>query len=413
MPTIDLRNVPSRINPKFLPLIEDQHRVHVLIGGASSGKSYDTGIKVVYKMLAEPGHKYLVIRKVGATLRHSVYDLIVEIIDAWGMRPLFDVRLGDMSITCNANGNKILFSGLDDVEKLKSVQSVTDIWVEEASEITEGDFNQIDLRIRGKTAYHKQITLTLNPISALHWIKHRFFDREEPNTLTHHSTYKDNIFLDQETKVRLEQIKDPYYYDVYVLGKWGVYGNVVFNNYVIEDFDYTEEDFENVCTGMDFGFAHASAIERIGFKDGELYSFDEVHAKGLTNPVLIERAKEHFGDELYNMVITADSAEPARIQEWRDAGITVLPAKKGKDSVRFGVDYLSRVTWHIHASRCINLAREVQSFKRREDKDGNALDDFVEINDDGIAACRYATEWIWGQAHGVVETAVTAGDFGF
>lgn len=351
-------------------------------------------------MLAEPGHRYLVVRKVAKTIRHSVYDLLYSIISSWGMTDLFKFHQTDMTITCLVTGNVVLCAGLDDVEKLKSIHGITDIWIEEASEISEPDFNQLNLRLRGPTKYKKQITLTFNPISALHWLKRRFFDRVEGDCLVHHSTYRDNVFLDADTIAHLEAITDPYFRAVYVDGDWGVLGNTVFTNFIIEEFDV--EELENVCNGMDFGFAHASTIQRVGFYDDEMYSFDEIHSRGWTNPDFIQAAETAWGDEAKRWYITADSARPDDILDWNRNGYSVTGAKKGKGSLTFGVDYLSSKRWHIHATKCPGLAKEVPIFKRREDKDGNALDEFVEINDDGIAACRYATEYIWGQFHGRV-----------
>ena len=113
-----------------------------------------------------------------------------------------------------ANGSEILFAGLDDVEKLKSIYNITGIWIEEASELLEGDFNQLDIRLRGKTKYYKQIIITFNPISIMHWLKRRFFDRKDKRARVHESTYKDNRFLDEEAIRTLESFKetDEYYY---------------------------------------------------------------------------------------------------------------------------------------------------------------------------------------------------------
>jgi len=150
---------------------------------------------------------------------------------------------------------------------------------------------------------------------------------------------------------------------------------------------------------MDFGTAHASAIIRLGFKDDDLYVFDELYGKGWTNPDFIGAVREYWPASK-GWVITADSAEPDRITEWRRAGWErVTEAKKGDGSLRYGIDYLCSKRVHIHAGRCPNFAREVQSFKRREDKEGNPMDAFVEMNDDCIAAARYATEYIWAQNH--------------
>ena len=401
MPTIDLRNVPARMNKTFRAFLNSPYRNNVIVGGAASGKSYDIAEAVVYKMLAEQGHRYLVVRKVGRTLKHSVFDLIIAVIGSWDMMPLFKINKTELTITCIANGNEILFTGLDDVEKLKSIFGITDIWIEEASEITEADYNQLDLRLRGETKYKKQIFLTMNPISAQHWVKIRFFDREEHDTITHRSTYRDNRYLDADTIARMESITDPYFKSVYVDGEWGVYGNIVFNNYVVDDFAYTEDDLENVCQGMDYGFAHASAVIRLGFHNDEMYIFDEVYGKGWTNSDFIDATLEQGGDESHYWQMTADSAEPDRIEEWKRAGFRVTGAKKGAGSLKYGIDFLCQHKIHVHL-RCQNMIRELQGFKRREDKDGNALDAFVEINDDCIAAARYATEFIWGQYHGMV-----------
>jgi len=401
--TVDLTAVPWHFNPKFRPLVYDDHRIHVLVGGASSGKSYDTALKIIYRMVSEPGHRYLVVRKVAKTIRHSCYDLLCLIIEKWEMQRLFERNDSSLSLRCKINGNDLLSSGLDDVEKLKSIQGITDIWVEEASDITKDDFVQLNLRLRGKSTHKKQITLTLNPVSALHWIKAEFFDRQAPDALTHHSTYLDNLFLDADAKRMLESIEPGYHRDVYVLGVWGVFGNVVFTNFVIEEFEYEPEDFENVCAGMDFGYVHASALMRCGFRDGELYIFDELYGKGWTNADFIKAAIDYFGDVIYRMDITADSSEPARIEEWNRAGIPVYGAKKEQGSLGYGIDFLSGRRIHIHATRCPRAAQEFPVFQRKQDKDGNVLENkYVEVNDDTIAAVRYATEYIWSQQNAMV-----------
>lgn len=400
MPTIDLSQVPKTMVPKFRQLLKPlDARFVIPWGGAGAGKSYSVAQQIVYSCIAERGHKWLVTRKVAKTLRHSVVSLMLHILGEWNMEGLFGYNKSEFTLTF-WNGSSILFAGLDDVGKLKSIHGITGIWFEEADEGAIDDVRQMNLRLRGKSTVKKRFYLTFNPVSVMHWLKAEYFDTPRPNVLSIHSTYRDNPFLDDEYRDELEAIDDRYYADVYREGKWGVLGNVVFTNVVVEDFDYTEGDFENVCTGMDFGFAHASAIERVGFRDGEKYSFDELWGKGWTNREFMEYARGHFGSALQGMDITADSSEPDRITEWNQAGYRVTGAKKGDGSLRYGIDYLSRGTWHIHRSRCPNLAREVSAFKRREDKDGNALDSFVEINDDGIAASRYATEWIWGQYHG-------------
>ncbi len=214
----------------FLPLFFDEHRYLVLKGGGGSGKSIFAGRKVLERATSEPGHRVLVCRKVGRTIRNSCFDqLCGQIVKHY---PLSGYRFNksDLNITF-ANGSTILFAGLDDVEKLKSIYDITMIWIEEASELEEGDFNQLDIRLRTDFPHYLQMILSFNPVSITHWLKKRFFDRRDERATVHESTYKDNRFLTQEAVRTLEAFKerDEYYYMVYCLGQWGVTGKTVFN----------------------------------------------------------------------------------------------------------------------------------------------------------------------------------------
>lgn len=224
----------SAFNPLFYPYLhDDSHRYLLFYGGAGSGKSVFAVQRYLYRLLTLPLCNVLVVRAVAATNRDSTYALFRQTIHRWGLEGLFTCKESDLRITC-ANGNSVIFKGLDDSEKLKSVTfpkgELTDVWVEEASEIREEDFNQLDVRLRGRGS-HKQMVLTFNPISVLHWLKLRFFDRDEPRAAVVKSTYKDNRFLDEDYKHTLESYRetDPYYYSVYCLGEWGVLGQTIFD----------------------------------------------------------------------------------------------------------------------------------------------------------------------------------------
>jgi len=387
---VKINKVYQFLNQEYGP------RFEVVYGGAGSGKSYAVAQEILLRAINEPGRKFLCVRKVAKTLRHSVFALMNSIVSENGWTGIFQVHKSDMLLT-SVNGSQIIMQGLDDAEKIKSIAGITDIWIEEASEVTEDDFKQLNLRLRGG-GMAKRIILTFNPINALHWLKRYFFDVKRDNVRITKTTYLDNKpFLDAAYIAELEGLKaDPYFYKVYTLGEWGELGNLVFHNFIIEDFPYGEGDLDNVCQGIDFGFNHASAVTRWGFRDGELYAFDEFFQRGLTNAQLIEATKA-FDPEWYRHHYVADCAEPARIKEFRQADFDLSPAVKGKDSVRHGVDYMRRHRMHIHRSRCPNLAVEVQQFKYKEDREGNALDEFVEFNDDAIAASRYALEPLWRQ----------------
>jgi len=230
-------------NERFLPLYADQHRYLVLKGGGGSGKSIFAGRKILERATSEPGHRLLVCRKVGRTLRESCFKQLREQAHEYYEAEIERIpagQSGDMYMRFR-NGSEIIFSGLDDVEKLKSIYNITGIWIEEATELEERDFDQLDIRLRGETKFYKQIILSFNPVSALHWIKRRFFDMEirDPERLAemrrrtriHESTYKDNRFLDPEAVRTLEGFRetDEYYYQVYCLGMWGTTGKSVFN----------------------------------------------------------------------------------------------------------------------------------------------------------------------------------------
>jgi phage terminase large subunit len=227
------RDVKSRTVPAFLPLLFDEHRHLVLKGGGGSGKSIFAGQKIIERCVSEPGHRFLVSRKVARTLRQSCFHQLsqqaremypdeVEVIPRGNSSEMY-IRF--------RNGSEILFAGLDDVEKLKSIHDITGIWIEEASEVAEGDFDQLDIRLRGATKYYKQIIISFNPISINHWLKKRFFDREDKRVRVHESTYRDNPFLPEEDRLTLEAYKEtnPYYYTVYALGMWGVVGKTFFH----------------------------------------------------------------------------------------------------------------------------------------------------------------------------------------
>ena len=217
-------------NDTFMPLFADEHRYLVLKGGGGSGKSIFAGRKELERCVSEPKHRILVCRKVARTLRESCFAQLRGQIAQHYPNCGAVVSKGEMRIAF-PNGSEILFAGLDDVEKLKSIYDITGIWIEEASELLEGDFNQLDIRLRTKTPYYLQIILTFNPISITHWLKKRFFDKSDPRATVHESTYRDNRFLIPEAVQTLEGFKDTdeYYYTVYCLGQWGVTGKTVFD----------------------------------------------------------------------------------------------------------------------------------------------------------------------------------------
>lgn len=227
----------DQTNTRFVPLYQNKSRYLVLVGGGGSGKSIFAGRKILERLTKEKGHRFLVCRKVARTLRESCFQQLRGQISEHYNPTDLDINKTDMKITHRPTGNEILFTGLDDVEKMKSIYSITGLWIEEASELEETDLNQLNIRLRGETKNYKQIILTFNPIDVSHWLKKRFFDKTQSDATTMHSTYMDNRFLDEEAKRVLEAFRDtdPYYYLVYCLGEWGVYGKTIFDKQKVSE----------------------------------------------------------------------------------------------------------------------------------------------------------------------------------
>lgn len=405
---VDLRRVDALINEAYQPYLEDYRRYQVFKGGASAGKSFFVlGQKIPYNMLMHAGYNVMVLRKVGVDNRNSTFAEMKKGIREWGLEDMFNVTTSPMEITCKFNKNKAVFFGLDDVEKRKSVTFETGdlvcVVVEEASEITFDDFMQLDLRLRGVGGpTPKHIILMFNPIDIDSWLKAQFFDHalKAEHGFVCQTTYKDNRFLAVADVEKLEALRDQdeYYYSVYVLNKWGARSTAtVFHNLVIESFDYVEQDFKNVRFGMDFGFNHANALIGTGWRDAELYIWYEVYAKHQHNSDFIEATRETGLPEQYT--IKGDSAEPDKISEWQSAGFkNCFGTEKYPGSLHRQVHFLRDLPKiHIHETACPNAAREFPRFRYRQLKSGLIIDtEFVEIDDDTIAATRYSCDDLVG-----------------
>lgn len=212
-----------RVNRVYKPLLLDDSRYIVLMGGAGSGKSVFAAQKVLIRCLQNKGERILVIRKVATTINGSVFQLFKDLIISYGLSPLVQINLSLRKITFQ-NGSEILMAGLDDPEKIKSIAGITSVFVEEATELTASDFAQLELRVRGETVSYKQFIICFNPIDAKHWLKARFFDKTDDKTVTLKTTYKDNEFLDEDYIQHLTgRLKDnENLYRIYALGEWGL-----------------------------------------------------------------------------------------------------------------------------------------------------------------------------------------------
>lgn len=235
--TVNIKISKNVFNEKYLPYLYNDDRFLILYGGGSSGKSYFLGERYTIKLLSPKKCNLIIARKASVSNGKSTFPLMKQVINNWNIRKYFDINNSQMRIKCLLTGNEVIFVGLDDEEKIKSITfengEVTDVWVEEATECTEKDINQLIIRQRGGKS-KKQLTMSFNPISVNHWIKKKFVDTKRATLC--HSTYKDNKFLTDEDRETLESFKDtdPYYYDVYTCGKWGVLGKTFFDSNSIQ-----------------------------------------------------------------------------------------------------------------------------------------------------------------------------------
>lgn len=271
---------------------------------------------------------------------------------------------------------------------------------EEAYEITdENDFNMLDESIRGVTpeGLFKQITLTLNPWNEKHWIKKRFFDKEDSSILAMTTNYMCNEWLDEADLKVFEDMKvnNPRRYEVAGLGNWGVTDGLVYENWQERIFTLDEvrelEGIESVF-GLDFGYTNdptALFCGLIDIKGKVIYVFDEMYQKGMSNEKIAEKIRAMgYSKER----ITADCAEPKSIDRLRELGIrNIRPARKGKDSVNNGIDFIQGFKIIIHP-KCENFVKEIGSYCWDKDKEGHSINEPVDADNHLMDAMRYALE---------------------
>lgn len=385
-------------NPVYIPFINSETRIQIFFGGSSSGKSYFLAGRVVLDTLK--GRNTLVLRNVAKTLRGSCWNEITKAIRAFGLSNLFEVSKTEMVITAKNNQCQILFAGLNDVEKIKSITPVkgvlTDVWIEEATEIAYEDLKQLEKRLRGPSRHTKRLTLSFNPIYREHWIYTNFFgDWDESKTVINtpalsilKTTYLDNNFLTQDDRDALENEKDPYYRNVYTLGNWGVLGDVIFKNWRVEDL--SDMNTDKPLFGLDFGFSSdPAAAVKVHYDRAQkkIYILDELWEKGLTNSQLADTLKPWVGGHY----ITCDSSEPKSIKELQNYGVRAVGAKKGPDSVIHGIQWLQGHEIIVDV-RCQHTKNELQLYQWRKDKDGQSMRVPEDRNNHLIDALRYCLE---------------------
>lgn len=409
--------ITVKANPCFKKVDRSHKRYIVMKGSAGSGKSVDTAQNYLLRLMQDIGRNLVCIRKSDITNRDSTYaELTGAAYRMFGdqIDRYWNIKQSPLQLTCRANGNQIIFRGVNDEkqrEKLKSITfqkgKLTDVWIEEATEITQADFEIIDDRLRGELppGQFYQIRMTFNPVNRNHWIKKVFFDVPDPNVLTHHSTYLDNRFIDAAYHARMARRKevDPEGYRIYGLGEWGEVGGLILHNWKVENISQNIDYYDDIAIGQDFGFNHANAILLLGIKDGNIYILQEIYVFEKETAEIIPLAIKAGIPAKRTM--WCDSAEPDRIKAWRTAGFRARAVCKEHTTEKkyqsaqidwlkgiVGKDKVIKRMIYVHPS-CTNTIKELQQWKwKKDEKTGEYLDEPVSFQDDAMAALRYGVE---------------------
>lgn len=396
--TIKLNINPSKVFNRHIydHLFDYDTFTEVHYGGASSGKSHGVFQKIVIKALKDwkKPRKILVLRKVGATVRDSVFADVQATLSYFGILNMCKINMSAFRIEL-PNGAEFIFKGMDNPEKIKSIKGISDVVMEEASEFTLDDYTQLTLRLRDKAHKQKQIYLMFNPVSKANWVYNAFFVKKPKNTVVYQTTYKDNRFLDALTRENIEELanRNEAYYKIYALGEFATLDKLVFPKYTKALLN--KDDLRQITSyfGLDYGFINdPSAFMHVKIDDDHkrLYVVEEYVKKGLTNDKIAESitalgyAKEQ---------IRADSAEKKSNQELRNLGIgRVIDVKKGAGSVMQGIQYLLQYEWIVD-ERCVKTIEELENYTWKKDKATNEyINEPVDSYNHCLDAIRYAIQ---------------------
>ncbi|MDI3536506.1 MAG: phage terminase large subunit [Eubacteriaceae bacterium] len=397
--------LPEKIGRGYKTFWDFKGRYRVVKGGRGSKKSTTAAQWLIYNLMKYQLANALVIRRVFNTHKDSTWSQLKWATHNLNVSHLWYFSKSPLEATYKPTGQKILFRGLDDPMGITSITVEKGYlcwaWFEEAFQVMDEDaFNKVDLSIRGELpeGYFKQITMTFNPWSEKHWIKKRFFDCTDPDILAMTTDYHCNEFLGADDRLIFETMKvnNPRRYKVEGLGDWGIAEGLVYQNF--EELEFNKDEINQIQTvtalfGLDFGYTNdpTAFIALLADKATKtIYIYDEIYKKALTN-------KDIFNEISYRGYakerIIADSAEPKSIDELRRLGLNrVRPARKGRDSILFGIQKLQDYKIYVHPC-CENTLVELSNYIW-DNKDGQILNKPVDDYNHLLDALRYATESI-------------------
>ncbi|KRT94012.1 terminase [Bacillus glycinifermentans] len=404
----------KEVNPRFRDFLFDwSQKFYFLVGGYGSSKSYHVALKLILKLLQEK-RTALVVREVYDTHRDSTFSLLEEIITDLGLDHKIRCVSSPMQIRF-PNGSKIIFKGMDKPAKLKSINNVSIVWVEECSEVKYDGFKELLGRLRHPTLKLHMI-LSTNPVSKGNWSYKHFFKDEanqffvldddelykkktiiKNNTYYHHSTADDNLFLPESYIEQLEDLKshDPDLYRIARKGRFGVNGKLVLPQFEVMEHEEVMKairaiDRPILKNGMDFGFVNSyNALVRmaIDHKEKILYIYWQYYKNDTTDDKTAEDLKD-----LKRVLIKADSAEPKTIRFFRQQGFLMKAAKKFQGSRLQYTKKVKRFKKIICSDQCPDVIRELKDLTFAVDKDGNIIEDEFNIDPHTFSAIWYGLD---------------------
>ena len=398
------KNLPQIIGKGYATYWNYKGRYRVVKGGRGSKKSTTTALWIIYKMMQYPLANTLVIRRIFNTHKDSTYTQLKWASNVLGVSHLWKFSKSPLEATYIPTGQKILFRGLDDPMSITSITvehgHLCWCWFEEAFQVmNEDDFNKVDMSIRGELpkGYFKQITLSFNPWSEKHWLKKRFFDIKDEDVLAITTNYTCNEFLGEDDKKLFEKMKinNPRRYNIEGLGNWGIAEGLVYSNFEELDFNVVEniKKRPNVKSafGLDFGYTNdptAFIASLIDLDSMEIFIFDEHYQKAMSNKMIADMIKyKGYAKER----IVGDSSEPKSIDDIKRQGIYRLKgARKGKDSILNGIQYIQDFKIYVHP-KCENTLIELSNYVW-DTKEGNVINKPIDDYNHLMDALRYSLE---------------------
>lgn len=397
-------HVIDLLNPKYYtetfnmlaPCFFGDYRFNVIWGGSNSSKSYSAYQRFIQAFNTEREHDYLVVRKFGTSIYDSVFQGMKNIISDFHLEFMYKYieSPGKLAIVNKVTGRRIIFKGLDDTEKIKSIVNIKYCLIEEATELTQSDFNELDRRLRGFEGI--KFFLIFNPVSRTHWINNYFFLTEvnRKYTYTVHCNVDQNRFATPEDIERLDNLLaiDENDYRIYRLGEWGVLSSrIILKNWTI--IDEIPEGAKRIPSGMDFGFSPDPTVKIDHYLYDNCLIVDEaIYETGLLNintgNDIGNTIEQRLIDTQHpkDVIIIADSAEEKSIREIRSKGYSIYAVKKPgiMDSLKVMKSYRILVT-----RKSKNVINEYENYLLKIDRNGVILPEPIDEYNHSVDCTRY------------------------